>query len=383
MPPPAPRDGGEDTTAIERRADGVVVIHLRGDVAIPTARAISGQLRAIVRRKDVRGVVLDFAAARRLDSAGVALVSLAERTLTRDGKTFRLENLDERHRAALELVDRDDYRPIERVEPPPVLERFGATILAGADGIRAAARLVAETGRELGRVIARRARFPAGALAEQAVKMGNDAIFIVALMSFLLGTSIAFQTAVQLQKLGAGIYVADLIGVTFVREFGPLITAIILTGRTGAAIAAELGTMRVRSEIDALAAMGVSPVRYLIAPRITAITLVQPALSLMAMFVGIAGGMLVASIQLDLAPQAFWNRTVLRLELWDFAHGLGKALAFAWVIGFTGSVMGLRARADASSVGSVTTRTVVTSVFLVILVDAIFSTVASLMETST
>ena len=376
------RPGGQPAahgSTIERR-DGSAVLRLRGDVAIPTARAIYDRVRAVARRRDVRSVVLDFAAVQRLDSAGVAVVSLAERVVTRGGKKFALENVGERHRAALELVDPDDLRPIERVDQPGWLERFGETLLAGAAGVAAAADLVADTMRELGCVIARKARLPAGALATQIVKMGSDAIFIVGLMSFLLGTSLAFQSAVQLEKLGAGVFTADLIGVSFVREFGPVITAIIMTGRTGAAIAAELGTMRVRSEIDALTVMGVSPVRYLIVPRITSITLVQPALSLMAMFVGIAGAMVVTSLMLDLGPEAFWSRMVQRLDMWDFAHGLGKALAFAWIIGFTGSVLGLRARADADAVGAATTRTVVISVFLIVMVDAIFATSASLLE---
>jgi phospholipid/cholesterol/gamma-HCH transport system permease protein len=368
------------TGSILERRDGSAVLRLRGDVAIPTARAIYDRVRAVARRRDVRSVVLDFAAVRRLDSAGVAVVSLAERVVTRNGKKFALENVDDRHRAALELVDPDSLRPIEPVEEQRWLERFGELVLTAGAGIAAAADLVADTARELARVVARKARLPAGALATQVVRMGTDAIFIVALMSFLLGTSLAFQSAVQLEKLGAGVYTADLIGVSFVREFGPVITAIIMTGRTGAAIAAELGTMRVRSEIDALTVMGVSPVRYLIVPRITSITFVQPALSLMAMFVGVAGAMLVSSLMLELGPQAFWNRMVMRLDLWDFAHGLGKALAFAWIIGFTGSVLGLRARADANSVGSATTRTVVISVFLIVLVDAIFATSASLLE---
>jgi phospholipid/cholesterol/gamma-HCH transport system permease protein len=187
----------------------------------------------------------------------------------------------------------------------------------------------------------------------------------------------AFQGAVQLQRFGAGVFVADMIGMSMVRELVPLMTAVIITGRTGAAIAAELGTMQVRSEIDALSTMGISPVRFLIVPRMVAITVVGPALTLIGMFVGILGGMLVAAVTLDMPPVTFWSRIAERVTLLDFVHGIGKSLVFAWIIGFAGCHLGMRAGGDASSVGTATTRTVVTSVFFIILVDAVFATITT------
>src|SRR6185436_9154913 len=150
---------------------------------------------------------------------------------------------------------------------------------------------------------------------------------------------------------------------------------------TGAAIAAELGTMQVRSEIDALTAMGISPVRFLIAPRILAIAMIGPALTLIGIFVGILVGMLVASLTLDMPAVTFWGRVVARVTLLDFVHGVGKSLVFAGIIGFTGSHLGMRASGDASSVGAATTRTVVVSIFFIIVVDAVFATAISLWKT--
>jgi phospholipid/cholesterol/gamma-HCH transport system permease protein len=226
-------------------------------------------------------------------------------------------------------------------------------------------------------VVTRKTRIPAGALRQHLEEMGVDAIFIVALLSFLTGMTMAFQGAVQLQRFGAGVFVADMIGVSMVRELVPLMTAVIITGRTGAAIAAELGTMQVRSEIDALSTMGISPVRFLIVPRIIAITVIGPALTLIGIFVGILGGMLVATVTLDMPAVTFWSRIVERVTLLDFVHGLGKSLVFAWIIGLAGSHLGMRAGGDASSVGTATTRTVVASVFFIILVDAVFATIAT------
>lgn len=238
-------------------------------------------------------------------------------------------------------------------------QEAGAAVLA----------LLADTGRQLLYVITRKKRLPVGALTDQIEKMGVDAVGIVGLLGLLLGTTLAFQGIVLLQRFGAGVFVADMIGISMVREFGPMMTAIILTGRTGAAIAAELGTMKVRDELDALTTMGVSPTRFLLLPRLLALSIVQPALSLMSMFLGIGGGMIIAALVLHLPPDLFWDRIVARITFGDFLHGMGKSLTFAWIIGFTGSHLGMRASANSTSVGAATTRTVVVSVFFIIVVD--------------
>jgi phospholipid/cholesterol/gamma-HCH transport system permease protein len=199
-------------------------------------------------------------------------------------------------------------------------------------------------------------------------------------LSLLLGLTMAFQGVTQLERFGAGVFVADMISLSMVRELGPLMTAIILTGRTGAAIAAELGTMRVRSEIDALSTMGIDPNRFLLLPRLYALTIAGPALSLMAMFIGMFGGMLVASLALDMPVEAYWQRCVEFVTLGDYLHGLVKSLLFAWIIAITGCHYGMRATGDPSSVGHATTRTVVVSVLMIILVDAVFATMTTIIR---
>jgi phospholipid/cholesterol/gamma-HCH transport system permease protein len=166
-----------------------------------------------------------------------------------------------------------------------------------------------------------------------------------------------------------------------IRELAPLMTAIMLSGRTGAAIAAELGTMRVGQEIDALTAMGVSPIRFLVVPRLAALTFALPALTLIAMFIGIGGGMLVAGLLLNMGPATFWMRIVDRVDMADFLQGFLKSFVFAWIIGLTATHLGMRASGDASSVGAATTRTVVVSIFFIIVVDALFATAISLWGT--
>ncbi len=366
-------------THVDRKTRTATVA-LRGDLVIPTAQAMYGQLRGLARRRDVRGVVVDFAEAGRVDSSGIAVVTLVQRMMARSGKRLDLTGLGEAHRAALELVKHAG--PVapepDDVVPSGLAERVGASVLGYVEAGRELIALVIDIGRQAWQVATRKKALPKGALVEQISRMGADALPIVALLGGLLGTTLAFQGVVLLHRFGAGQFVADMIGLSMVREFGPMMTAIILTGRTGAAIAAELGTMRVGSEIDALATMGVSPTRFLLLPRLAALTFVQPALSLFATFVGIAGGMLVAALAIHVPAGVFWDRVVDRVTLMDFCHGIGKSVAFAWIIGLTASHLGMRTTADATSVGAATTRTVVVSVFFIILVDALIATVASL-----
>jgi phospholipid/cholesterol/gamma-HCH transport system permease protein len=362
-------------TSVERR-DRTATIHVEGDVMIATVKPFYDVLRATARRRDVQRIVIDLEHAARIDSSALAAVSLARQVAARNGKRIELAHLDARHKAAFELM------PVATTVKDPaavqgMFERAGLGVLALVAGLRELAALFADTFRQLAAVIARRKRLPVGATAHHVAAMGNEALPIVCLLAALLGATLAFQGIVLLQRFGAGVFVADMTGLAMVREFAPLMTAIIVVGRTGAAIAAELGTMRVRGELDALAAMGVSSTRFLLLPRLLALTFALPALTLIAMFVGMAGGMVVIALQLHVPPWLFWDRVVDRLELHDFVHGIAKSFVFAWIIGFTGSFLGKRAKADASAVGSATTRTVVVGVFLIILVDAVAATIAS------
>jgi phospholipid/cholesterol/gamma-HCH transport system permease protein len=364
--------------ATVERQGRTAVVHLRGDLAIASARQLHGLLRAVSRRRDVRKVVLDFREVERLDSAGVAVIELTRRALQRSGKQLELDALGDRQRAALELAPQASEKPAAAPDDPPWLEVVGDRLLAMVDSARGVVRLVAEVIHQTGRVLTRRRRLPAGSVSSHILTMGADGVFIVGLLSFLLGVTTAFQGIMQLTRFGAGVFVADMVGWSMIRELAPLMTAVVLTGRTGAAIAAELGAMRVGQEIDALTAMGVSPVRFLVLPRLAALTIAVPALTLIAMFVGICGGMLVAALLLEMAPSVFFMRIVARVDMADFLQGFSKSFVFAWIIGLTASHLGMRASGDATSVGSATTRTVVVSIFFIIVVDALFATAITL-----
>jgi phospholipid/cholesterol/gamma-HCH transport system permease protein len=360
------------------RSKRTATIAVMGDLAIPDAKGLYDCLKSVSRRRDVRTIVLDLGKTERIDGAGIAVVSLGRTLARRSGKRLEIANVDARHQQALEL---DDAAPVasDVFEPPPTrLEVLGTRMLEFYDGVLASGKLFGDAFRQLGFVLVGKKKLPKGATSGFIISMGIDALPIVCMLSALLGATLAFQGIVLLKRFGAGMFVADMTGLAMVREFAPMMTAIVLTGRNGAAIAAELGTMRVRGELDALDAMGISSSRFLLLPRLLALSFVQPALSLIAIFVGILGALVVARLSLDLPAGIFWARVVGRVDMMDFVHGLAKSFVFAQIIGFTGSYFGMRATADPSSVGSATTRTVVAGIFLIIFVDAIAATLGSL-----
>ncbi|RLC52610.1 MAG: transporter [Candidatus Cloacimonadota bacterium] len=212
-----------------------------------------------------------------------------------------------------------------------------------------------------------------GSVTQQSLLIGVDALPIILLLSFILGLILALQSAAQLRQFGANIFVADLMAISMVTEMGPILTAIILAGRSGSAIASEIATMKVTEEIDALKMMAINPIRYVVVPKFHAITLVIPLLVTASTLIGIFGGLIIAVTYLDLSTVVFFNRVFEVLTLRDALIGIGKSYFFAWVIVIIGSYYGFNAEGGAEGVGKVTTQSVVASIFWVIILDALSS----------
>lgn len=202
---------------------------------------------------------------------------------------------------------------------------------------------------------------------------GAQGLPIVGLISFLVGVILAYQSAVLLRQFGADIYVADLIGIGVVREMGPMMAAVVLAGRTGAAFAAELGNMKANEEVDALETLGLDPVQFLVLPRLVALQLMMPLLALYANALGILGGLVIAWGVLDLPPITYWIETKGVLDLSDLSSGLIKSVVYGGLIGFAGCLRGLQADRSAAGVGKAATSAVVTGILCIILADAIFA----------
>ncbi len=212
-----------------------------------------------------------------------------------------------------------------------------------------------------------------GATFVQMVRIGVESVPIVGVISFCVGLIIAMQAAYQLQQFGATIYVADLVAVTLCRELGPLITAILVAGRSGSAITAEIGTMKVSEELDALETMALNPIGFLVVPRMLAMMIVVPCLTVLADFIGIAGGFVLALTNLKLSFVAYFNQTAEALYAKDFITGLIKSFFFAIIIAQVGAYQGFNVRGGADGVGKSTTTSVVVSIFLVIFADLLFT----------
>ena len=206
---------------------------------------------------------------------------------------------------------------------------------------------------------------------------GYQALPIVGLLSFLIGVVIAYQGGIQLRQYGANIYIADLVGLSVLRELAPMMTAIIVAGRTGAAYTAEIGTMRVTEEIDALRAIGIEPMEILVLPKVIALMIALPLLTVFADVMGLLGGMAVAQGLLGVGGGAFIDRVGVAITLPSYIIGIGKAPVFATIVAGVGCYRGLRVEDSAESVGQQTTISVVQAIFLVIVVDAIFSVIFS------
>lgn len=209
---------------------------------------------------------------------------------------------------------------------------------------------------------------------------GFDALPIVGTLAFLMGIVVAYQGADQLRRYGANIFVADLVGLSMLREFAPLMTAIIIAGRSGSAYAAQIGTMAVTQEIDAMRTIGIAPLEMLVLPKFLALVIALPLLTVFADLLGVMGGMVMAQAQLGVGFAEFLARFSKAVSVTSYLVGLGKAPVFAAIIVLVGCFQGFRTRGGPDSVGQHTTRAVVQSIFLVIVADALFSVAFSLLD---
>ncbi|MCC6746358.1 MAG: MlaE family lipid ABC transporter permease subunit [Deltaproteobacteria bacterium] len=324
-------------------------------------------------------LVLDLSRVDRADALGLAALAECLVMAGKHGCLLRGEGAQGTLREQLAEAPAPGLAAADVQPKPPLVERLGASTQTALEAMTALTQLLADTA-YWGIVAPLRGRFPPrGATALQAIRIGVDALPIVSLIAFLLGLIMAFQAAHQLRQFGANIFVANLVGIAIVRELGPIMTAIIIAGRSGSSIAAELGTMTVGEEIDALRIMGIEPIRFLVVPRIYAITFTQPALTLFANAVGVFGGFLIAVLYLDLSAHAYINQTIEALTLSDLFTGLAKSFCFAWVTALIGCHCGLRITGGAEGVGRATTASVVASIFAIIVVDSIFTTLSTVL----
>jgi phospholipid/cholesterol/gamma-HCH transport system permease protein len=349
-----------------------------GGWVIDAARPLDHGLRDLLERlseRRLRQLVIDLSQLDALDTAGAFLLARTERSLAVNGTQVKWVGADSARIALLERVREalsEDEKPFRR-RRSSILEDIGATVLSVSDDARRLLAILGGTVREFGGVLLKPASFRSSAVGRQIELAGVRAVPIVVLMSFLIGGIVAQQGAFQLQFFGATIFTVDLVGILSLREVAPLLTAIMVAGRSGSAITAELGSMRMREEIDALRVMGLDPVNVLVLPRVLALIIVLPLLSFLAGLATLLGAMFTLWFYVDISPVSFVQRLREAIDFSSLFSGLFKAPFMALIIGLIACTEGMAVRGSAESLGTHTTASVVKSIFMVIVVDGIFA----------
>ena len=330
-------------------------------------------------------VALDASGIDAFDSAGAWLLNGYLVRLRSAGAVITLDGLRPAFAKLLGVVEQVATElaehPASHVDKSQTaLERIGRSTSATLEEVVALLSFVGESTIAFAGCVMHPTRFRWRPILFNIRSAGFDALPIVGLLSFLLGIVVAYQGADQLRQYGANIFVADLVGLSMLREFAPLIAAIIIAGRSGSAYAAQIGTMAVTEEIDAMRTMGIAPLELLVLPKVIALVIALPLLTVFADVLGVFGGMIMASTQLGVSFGEFLDRLVKAVSITSYWVGIGKAPVFAAIISVVGCFQGFRTRGGADSVGTHTTRSVVQSIFLVIVADALLSVVFSALD---
>jgi phospholipid/cholesterol/gamma-HCH transport system permease protein len=363
---------------VSQSEEGGTVILLQGRMDASTAASMLHALDPLIKKQAPPLLTLDLSKVTYLDDFGaLVLAQLRDRVSERQGRFF-IENASDKIHDLLDVLHFEAFRTKPSLYKKPssgIFVRLGEAALAHASELQYMVSFAGSVCLALIHICSHPRELRAGDTLSYMEKTGVDALPIVGLISFLLGLIIAFMSSVQLQQFGANIYVASLVGLAMTRELGPIMTAIIVAGRSGSAFAAEIGTMKVSEEVDALFTMGFDPTRFLVIPKLLASVIVVPLLTLFSDLFAMMGGLLVGATMLDLTASAYITQTINTLESFDVFWGVLKSAVFALLIAWIGCFRGFRVVGGAAGVGRATTSAVVSSIFLIILTNSVFSVI--------
>jgi phospholipid/cholesterol/gamma-HCH transport system permease protein len=360
-------------------ASGHTVVRLSGDWQLHCVAEIDSTMRDVGTSLKNTQVIINFDDVEMLDTSGALIVERLRDNLELNGCTVAYSGVGKDRNTLLEAVGKAlrVEHELEKSSPPGLAERIFApvgqlTISFWEDFIAAMYILgSAVRGTQLKRD--RSSGISVAAIVSQMDHMGVRAVPIIALMSFLIGGIIAQQGAFQLRYFGAEIFVVDLVGILQLREIGVLLTAIMIAGRSGSAVTAEIGSMKMREEVDALKVMGLNPVGVLVFPRLVALTIMLPVLTVVANFAALFGACMTTWIYSGITPDTFLTRLREAIDMSTIISGMIKAPFMALIIGIVASVEGLKVGGSAESLGRHVTSSVVKAIFVVILVDGLFA----------
>ena len=373
---------------IDTRQDGdTLVIAAGGDWQVGgLGKLIADAKRAIPKRRKAdasSAARVDLSKVDKLDSSGAWLLNRLQDQLTQSGYRAETTGADAGHRALLERAERAAKRQAECEPAPknhPLLEALNTVGKSTVEACNGAYMLLSFFGLSI--VMITRSIFTPWTIEFRAMMKhiettGLNALPIVGLLSFLIGVVIAYMGALQLERFGAAIFTVNLVGVGVLRELGVLVTAILIAGRSGSAFTAQIGTMKVNQEVDAMQTIGLDPIQVLVLPRIMALMIALPLLTIYANMMGLAGGAVISFAVLDISLTSYVQQLGDAVDTSTFFFGISKAPVFAYLIALVGCYEGMRVTGSAESVGKQTTTSVVEAIFLVIVVDAIFAVISS------
>ncbi len=361
----------KDHSAFDYQLENEVLM-LSEYLTLPHVERFIQQVLKITQKYKGTTLILNLDGLESIDSAGVTSLYYLKDKLA--GKNIQVQILggSESIREKLEIFKFNNAEAEKKSQKAPFLARLGESVYDFFyDTIVNFIILAANVTYWSITDVFKKKTHRKGEFFNQAVRIGVNAVYIVGAMSFIIGLVLALQSAAQLRNFGANIFIVDLTVIAMMREMGPLITAILVAGRSGSSIAAEVATMKVTSELDALKTMALNPIRFVIVPKMYGSFVTMPFLTIIADVFGILGGMLIAYFYLDITPMVFINRMGESLYNRDILIGIFKSLVFAGLIVLTGSFFGLRVTEGAEGVGKVTTLAVVVAISLVIIADSI------------
>ncbi len=344
---------------------------LPDDLTFQTARQFYDDLFLLLNNKNIINITIDFANVKIIDSAGVTVILMIKKYAEDNNITLNMSHQTSEVQRTIDLFKFDNIQDESEVETISFFETIGNTVYyLYRHFIEFSLLFYRVSSWSMFAIVKKRLRRH-GEVLRQSLEIGVSALPIIALISFLVGFILALQSAAQLRQFGADIYVVDLVVISMVSEMGPLMTAILVAGRSGSAIAAEISSMVISEETDALKVMGIEPIPYLIVPKVYAITLVMPMLTIFSMVIGILGGLLITVTYLDISILQFFNEALEAAYIKDIMVGITKSIVFALLIVITGSYFGFHAKGGSVGIGKAATSSVVASIFLVIVADSI------------
>ena len=364
--PEGAREGGFVVERAERS------VRLSGRIRMQDAADVWRELHAEPLPEEA--FTIDLSGVERIDGGVIALIVAARAELAGRGVRTEIARTPEHLRPLVELYGgMTEPLPPRRREHVSTFAAVGTAAVELMTAFREVMSFFGAVARTTVSFVRRRRVARLTDVPSLVVRAGTDALPIVTLIAFLVGFVMGYQSARQLERFGANVYVADLVSIAITRELAPLMTAIIVAGRSGAAYAAEIATMKVSDEVDALRTMGFDPIGWLVIPRVIALVLVVPVLTLVTDVVGVLGGLVVAVVSLDVSARAYILELERALVVWDVAQGIVKSIPFAITIALIACQQGFAASGAAESVGRRTTATVVASLFALVLLDALFT----------